>query len=610
MKAVVFEPVGTQIADVYKAVAERALYVDLETTLDHETIHMAAHRPLQGPDELASWTDDPTRLQQLIDGATAIVGHNLQGFDIPVMSRVWGTDTRAVEVIDTLVLARMVDPDHPGGHQLDTLSASYLGRRKMPSPDFSKLSAEMIEYAMNDVNIGAELARALMKKAADDGFSVRSIQIETLAAAIVAEVEDNGFLLDTEKALKWRAELEDQKAVIKAEVEEAFQPNFAPINGHTKNRDNLLTEPEIRAKWPGVKLEPSKKGLWRVTPVNLNSRPQLVERLVAAGWVPDAYTEKSVLKYKQSNNRADLRPKLDDEALEHCPIPEAQALSKWFWATKLSAFVDSWLAAQNPRTGRVHGRIKSIGTNTGRMAHASPNMGQVPAVKKPGGRECRECWTVREGYVLVGVDASGLELRTLAHYVNDPEFTEQILAGDVHTENQKAVKLKSRDDAKTFIYAWLYGAGALKLALIAGRAGDAAYGGRMKRMLLKRWPAIEKLLKKIERMAGNGSLPGIDGRRLYIRKAHAALNLLLQACGAVVMKVALVLLWNEIRVRGWDAKIVALVHDEFQIEALARDAEAVAEAGKWAIAEAGRVLGLRVPMAGEAKIGGNWAETH
>jgi DNA polymerase I-like protein with 3'-5' exonuclease and polymerase domains len=242
------------------------------------------------------------------------------------------------------------------------------------------------------------------------------------------------------------------------------------------------------------------------------------------------------------------------------------------------------------------------------MTHSKPNLAQVPRVGNPFGKECRECWTVEDGNVLVGIDASGLELRMLAHYMRDEEYTNEILSGDIHTKNMKAAGLTNRDQAKTFIYAFLYGAGPAKIGAIVG--GGEREGKKLIDSFLANTPALKTLRQKVDRLAKRGWLPSLDGRRLMVRSAHAALNVLLQGAGAVVMKQALVLLHSKLNRVIMDASFVANVHDEWQIETNEKLAESVGQAGVQAIQEAGLTLGLRCPLDGEYKIGTNWATTH
>jgi len=179
---------------------------------------------------------------------------------------------------------------------------------------------------------------------------------------------------------------------------------------------------------------------------------------------------------------------------------------------------------------------------------------------------------------------------------------------DVHTVNQIAAGLQTRDQAKTFIYAFLYGAGPAKIGSIVG--GSATAGQKLINAFLKGTPALQRLRDKVSVYASKGYVPGLDGRKIWVRSEHAALNSLLQGAGAIVMKKALCLLDATIKKNKWDAKFVANVHDEFQIECREDIAELVGKAGRQAIIDAGLAYNLRCPLDGEYKIGRNWRETH
>ena len=217
-------------------------------------------------------------------------------------------------------------------------------------------------------------------------------------------------------------------------------------------------------------------------------------------------------------------------------------------------------------------------------------------------------WTVDDGNVLLGADASGLELRMLAHYMDDPSYTKEILEGDIHTKNMEAAGLTNRDQAKTFIYAFLYGAGPAKIGQIVG--GGEREGKMLISSFLKNTPALQKLRDKVDRLAVKEWLPGLDGRRLLVRSQHAALNTLLQGAGAVVMKQALIILHRKIINGKMNARFVANVHDEWQIETTPEDAETVGHLAVQSIRQAGIRLRLRCPLDGEFKVGTNWAATH
>ena len=216
--------------------------------------------------------------------------------------------------------------------------------------------------------------------------------------------------------------------------------------------------------------------------------------------------------------------------------------------------------------------------------------------------------------MLVGADASGLELRMLAHYMGDENYVKTVTEGsskdgtDVHTVNQRAAGLSTRDQAKTFIYAFLYGAGDAKIGSIVG--GSARDGERLKSAFLKGTPALQRLRNTIAAYAAKGYVPGLDGRKIWVRSEHAALNSLLQGAGAIVMKQALVLLEKHLPRAGVFYKFVANVHDEWQIETKPEMADTVGKLAVQSIREAGEHFQLRCPLDGEYKYGTSWRDTH
>lgn len=291
----------------------------------------------------------------------------------------------------------------------------------------------------------------------------------------------------------------------------------------------------------------------------------------------------------------------------------AELIRDYLMLNKRISQIESWLEAVG-KDGRVHGKVITNGAVTGRMTHSSPNMAQIPNAGSIYGPECRECWTVEEGNVLVGCDASGLELRMLAHYMKDNDYVRTVCEGsskdgtDVHSVNQRAAGLATRDLAKTFAYAYLYGAGDAKIGSIIG--GSARDGAKLKAKFLSSLPALSRLIGTVSKYAAKGWVPGLDGRRIWVRSEHAALNSLLQGAGAIVMKKALVLFDNKVRANKWAVKYVANVHDEAQLECPKDIAEEVGKAFKQSIIEAGEHYKLRCPLDGEYKIGRNWRETH
>ena len=288
-------------------------------------------------------------------------------------------------------------------------------------------------------------------------------------------------------------------------------------------------------------------------------------------------------------------------------IPEAKLIAEYIMVQKRIAQVQSWLEAVKD-DGRVQGYVNSNGAVTGRMTHSSPNMAQVPSTNSPYGEECRACWVAPEGYKVVGMDASGLELRMLAHYMGDKEFTNVLLKEDIHTRNQLAAGLETRPQAKTFIYAFLYGAGDAKIGNIVG--GSASDGAYLKERFLRNTPSLGSLRERVVKAAGRGYLRGLDGRRLFIRSEHAALNTLLQSAGALVMKKALILLDEYAKLWDIDYKFIGNIHDEIQSEVIESKTEVFGGLAVSCIQAAGLHWDLNCPLDGEYKVGDTWAQTH
>ena len=512
---------------------------------------------------------DPDTLCKALEGSVGVCGHNLIGYDLPVLERLWGVSVAPERIVDTLVLSRLFDPSRQGGHSLRAWGET-LGFPKGDHDDWSMLSDAMIEYCKRDVEVTEAVHKSLTRDMS--GFDQRSIDLEHKVQYIVQQQERNGWVLDQQLAHELLATFKERMN----EIEEDLQAKFPPI---------------VHERWSE---KTGKRLKDKVEIFNVGSRQQIAKRLSTLGVRFEKLTEKG-------------NPIVDEAVLDGIDLPEAKVISEYLMLQKRYAQVHSWLEHVQ-EDGRVHGRVISNGAVTGRMTHQSPNMAQVPASYSPYGHECRSCWTVPEGKKLVGFDASGLELRMLAHYMNDKEFTNVLLTEDIHTRNQLAAGLETRPQAKTFIYAFLYGAGDAKIGTIVG--GSAKDGADLKRRFLSNTPALESLRERVTRASGRGYLTGLDGRRLRVRSEHAALNTLLQAAGAIVMKQALVILDDYAKQWKLDYNFIGNIHDEVQSEVVADQAEKYGWLAVECLKAAGVHFNLRCPLDGEFQIGTTWAETH
>ena len=521
------------------------------------------------------------RFEEFAKQTEEFIGHNIIGFDVPVLNKFFGNDIfKHCKITDTLVLSRLFNPILEGGHSLKNWGKK-LGQNKIQFEQFDFLTEDMLTYCRNDVALTEKLYHFLIRKMTDFG---ESIELEHKTATIIQKQHELGFKLDIVEAYGLQSLFQEEMNRLTTEVRKSFPP--------LKIEEEFIPKSNNKARGY-VKGVPFTKVSFKE--FNLGSRQQIAERLIMLGWKPKKKTDKGQVI-------------VDEKVLSEIHnIPEAKLINRFLMLQKRIAQVSSWIEAVR-EDGRVHGRVITNGTITGRMSHQSPNMAQIPAVYSPYGKECRALWIVNKGYKLVGVDASGLELRMLAHYMNDERYIHEVVNGDIHTANQVAAGLESRDKAKTFIYAFIYGAGSAKIGSIIG--GTQRDGERTKEKFLRATPSLRSLREKVERVAERRYVKGLDGRKIIIRHAHAALNTLLQGAGAIVMKKALTLLDEYVKIKQIKAFPVVNVHDEFQYEV---EESRVNEFGKLAvqsIIDAGKLLKVRCPLNGEYKIGNNWSETH
>ena len=552
---------------------------DIETTMTADKIWCIVCK--HGDTYYQFKEDRLHRFAELIKQTDEVIGHNIIGFDIPVVNKIFGYDVfENCKVTDTLVLSRLLNPMIDGGHSLKNWGTK-LGQNKIHFEQFDYFSEDMLTYCRNDVELTERLYKFLMKKTTNFG---QSIELEHRVAQIIQKQHERGFKINVVEAYELQSKFQEDMNDLTTKVRQTFPPmkveeEFIP-KSNNKARGYVKGVPFTKVKYKEF---------------NLGSRQQIAERLMLLGWKPKKKTDKGHVI-------------VDEKVLSEIHnIPEAKLINRFLMLQKRIAQVNSWIEGIK-EDGRVHGKVITNGTITGRMSHQSPNMAQIPAVYSPYGKECRALWTVNKGYKLVGVDASGLELRMLAHYMNDERYTHEVVNGDIHTTNQTAAGLESRDKAKTFIYAFIYGAGSKKIGSIIG--GSERDGERAKEKFLRATPSLRSLREKVERVAQRRWVRGLDQRKIIIRYPHAALNTLLQGAGSCVMKYALTLLEEYVIRKQIKAFPVVNVHDEFQYEVEESRAEEFGRLAVQSIIDAGKQLNVRCPLNGEYKIGNNWSETH
>jgi len=596
---------STATADALRSAS--TVTFDVETNAlrprDVTTIHCCAiHKGSQ-----TQLLEDPKEWLEILENAEVLVGHNIIQYDIPAIQQVYPKFKPKGKVIDTLILCRMLYPnilDIDFKKKWDGMPIQLYGRHSLEAygfrlgynkrhaglSDFSKLTKELAERCVCDVELNVKLWLRLQPKA--DSIPC-AVDLEMRFAQLIALQERSGFAFNVQGALELECEINGQLNTLSERLRQRFP--FVDGGIFTPKRDN------------GPRGYVADASMCRLVDLNPNSRDHIAWVLQNhLEWKPEEFTDTG-------------KPKVDETVLSKIPGAEdfVEILTLQKRLGQLSTGNNAWLKLVE-RDNRIHGSVITVGCATARCAHVSPNMAQVPAVRSALGPECRALFGPGRlggggSTKQVGVDLSGIEARCLAHYLwpfDDGKFADEVLNGDIHSANQKAAGLSSRDQAKTFFYALMYGAGAEKLGLITGQDGK-----KLKRKYFRNMPALALLTERVvEKAESEGFVKGLDGRQIQIRSSHSSLNFLLQSAGAIISKLWYITCFDELTkaglVYGTDWSFLAHVHDEIQFAALEQHSERVGELAVRAAALAGEALGFRIAIGAEYKVGNSWAECH
>lgn len=582
--------------------------------------------------------DGAMRLLNALHEGDTICGHNIIDFDIPALEKLY-EDFRVdrkyrPQVVDTLVLCRLQygnikDLDAPKiragtfprplfgkqslkawGYRLGNLKGTYAEEHEDAWREFNE---EMLEYCVQDVALDKQLYFYLIRIP----YPEKAIRLEHDAQWLMCQQTRNGFTFDVDKAQKLLKVLEARGATLENQLRMAI-PQI-PDKVFIPKRNN-----KTKGYIAGVPIQ-------RYKDFNPKSRTQ-IQYIVTEMY---HYTPNNEDLFDEKTGKL----KMDDDTFSYIANDDnapkelrelSVVLSEYLLVAKrlgqIASGEHAWLKHLEA-DGRIHGTVNPCGAVSGRATHANPNIAQVPRVGNPYGKECRELFKAPDGWWQVGVDASGLELRCLAHYMypyDGGAYAHEILNGDIHTANQMAAGLPERNQAKTFIYAFLYGAGDAKIGRIVH--GDAKEGKRLKKKFLEQTPAIAQLRQAItdtlvEEYHGRITkwkrkyLFGLDGRPLFVRSLHSALNLLLQSAGALICKKWICLVEQMLIDKGYDHgkdfMFMAWVHDEYQCACRTEEiAEVVKNVGQEAMRLTQEYFKFRVQLDTEGKIGKDWADCH
>lgn len=595
-----------------------------------------------------------------------LVGHNIVQFDIPHLNTLLGLSLNWKKCIDTLVISRLVHYEKPGGHSVENWSKQFgLHKKEIPVYDDPSMIDEYVERCVQDVEIQYRIYKELERFIHDPTWR-SALRVEHDIAAICHDMHVNGFAFDKDQAEKLLSEITDQIAELEEQIKRDIPPVLVkqqPIKLRF-NKNGLPAKKTIESIGCDANIVPDAE--WHRFTYELfnpGSSKQRVAYLNSVGWSPTEKT-KGHLQCERDLNRLkrlpDFRQKAKaeeitrlTERLEHFrqygwkvnetnldTLPSeapsaARTLAKWLTLEGRRGDLEEWLSAYDTDSQRIHGRFNGIGAWSHRMSHVAPNQGNifsnftsdmckgseptaVEEVKLRFNGLLRSLWKAGSGKWLVGTDAEGIQMRVLAHYINDPVYTGAIVNGnkedgtDVHSLNRGKLGqvCRSRADAKTFIYAWLLGAGVGKVAEILGCSQTQARAAMDN--FIDTTPGLSELKRyRIPNDAKRGYFVGLDGRKVICKYERLFITGYLQNGEAVCIKNAAVR-WRKLAdEQGINYKHVDLVHDEFVTEVdTEEEAHLLGQLQCRAIEEVGKELNLNCPLSGEYKVGKDWLSVH
>lgn len=596
---------------------------------------------------------NPKEFLRYASRVTGWIGHNFIAYDLPNINRlVPGANLNPHAVIDTLVVSRLLNFNQHGGHSLEAWG-QRLGCPKLDFHDFDQLTDEMITYLKGDLEVTYKLYKHFEKYIVSNLWK-KALRAEHELAIICRSMHEHGFTFDIDKATALRNELSQKIEVLSAELQSAFPPrvvSLGEIHPRTTKTGTLhrgdfrwVTNGDLTPFSPGCPFTRIE-----FEPFNPGSAKQRIEVLNQYGWKPIEKTkghlqcerELQAARWKRLGAAAvaELEKRLEEykiygwktteENLATLPKDAPKAAHKlveWLLLASRVSVLTEWINAYDERSQRIHGTFNPIGAWTQRMSHVAPNMANIPRDDAPYGADMRSMWCAPSDRYLIGVDADSIQLRILAHYMDDKRFTQALVSGskadgtDAHTMNQRALGsiCKTRDVAKTFIYAWLLGAGIPKIAQILECKHEQAREAVDN--FLTAYPGLERLKKEIiPRDAASGYFQGLDGRLVMCDNEHLMLAGYLQNGEKVIMTHANIIWRKQLdkeKIPYWQ---VNFVHDEWQTYTI-RDMEVakyVAQVQADSLRIAGEQLGVKCPLLGsihgshgQLAIGDNWLQTH
>jgi len=561
----------------------------------------------------------------LMSEATILAGHNIIAFDLPVLKKLtgWVPDSKT-KLWDTFLMSQICKYNRGHMHGLKGWG-EFFEYPKGDHEDWTCYSKEMLKYCIRDVNLNTKVYQRLSKEASvlikQNPMFLQALNLEHDFAKVNAEITQKGWVFDMDKAeALYEHILEEME-----HIEEEINPQLGKVavmrgnkevdqitkkDGYYYKRvtDWFQIEEDCRAS-DGIVAGPYTRV--ELVNVNIGQMAEVKKFLMDRGWKPDDWTVKKI-----NGKWIRQSPKLTDSSLK--PLGRlGKLISDYYMLRNRLGTVEGWIEEvkdeEKFNDGRLHGSMFTIGTPSFRCRHRT--IVNIPGVYAPYGKELRSLLIAEDGYKVIGADSAGNQFRGLCHYINDDTFTNEVINGDVHQRNADILGI-SRPQAKTFIYAYLFGAGHAKLGEAVSGKKSSKIGKEADDKFKAALPGLKALKDNLEdeyrhtlMRTGQGFIVGADGRRIMVGSEHQSLNYLLQTLEGITCKAALVYAYNKIKEKNLDAYPTLFYHDEVVFVAKESDAEAVKDICVEAFREAPKSVGVMC-MDGDGEIGDSYADVH
>ena len=576
--------------------------------------------------EMITFSDyDPNSkpLNELIpylNKAEVLIGHNIIGYDNVVLHKLLNWKPSNIKFIDTMILSQMNNYKREGKHSLGNFG-KILNDAKGDFKEFDKYSEAMKTYAIQDVNLNHKVYNYVVKEAheliANRPTYKRALQTEHAIAELCSEQVKNKWNFDLLLAKKHYDYLTVEMKKIEDAVNPILKPRKVFIDKEPKTakyiRNGNFSSVTCRmlSQFLGQEIQPHETNKWNsndtfqryeMIPADLGNMEQVRGMLLDSGWKPTQFTPKGEPKITQDSIHT-IQGDLGKQVLHYYSLRSRHSVLK------------GWIELAQENNGRVYVEAFNVGTPTFRQRHSK--IVNVPNVNSFFGKEMRELFKADDGKVMIGCDSAGNQIRALCHYLNNKDITEHVLNGDIHQRTADIVGV-DRQLAKSLLYATIFGAGFAKLGKMVNGIEDLEKGREIKNKLYVAFPGLKELNNRLNKFFyttqnkdGMGFIPALDGRKIYAESSFKLLNYLLQAYEAITVKSAVVNAFKMFKEEKLNVDMLGLIHDEVQVQTKPENIKRVKEILSYSFGDfITKELELNIQMAGDAKEGNNWYETH